>query len=77
MSEKIPYNDLDHVKYQADQLESNVKQRSYQRRILIKFIKLNRPRSSWIDMYLCKRSDSHLVEKCRDIISTMKTKVPT
>ncbi len=77
MSKKIPYNDVDYVKYQADQLESIVKQRSHQRRVLIKFIKLNRSYSSWMDMYLCRRCDSTLVETCRQIISKMKTKAPT
>jgi len=80
MRKKILTRDINYVKYQADQLESMIKQRSHQRRVLIKFIKLHRNISTWSDMmdtYLCRKCDSALVEKCRKIISRMEEKAPT
>lgn len=75
MSEKIP-TDIDYVKYQADQLESMVKQRSHQRRILLKFISENRRYLRWWDNYLKTRCDSTLVRKVKEIITSMEARSP-
>lgn len=75
MSKKIPI-DIDYVKYQADQLENMVKQRSHQRRILLKFIRDNRRYLKWWDNYLKTRCDSTLVRKVKEIITSMEAKSP-
>ena len=76
MRKKIPYNDIEYVRYQAEQLESMIKQRSHQRRILIKFIKLNTNHLRWNDRYISTRADSTLIEKFRDIVNSMGAKTP-
>ena len=76
MKEKIPYHDVEFVRYQAEQLESMIKQRSHHRRILIKFIRLNRRYTRWWDNYLSTRADSTLVRKFRDIVNSMEEKPP-
>ena len=78
MRKKIPYNDIEYVRYQAEQLESMIKQRSHCRRVLIKFIKLNRNinRLGWYERYLKFKCDSTLIERFRDIVNSMGAKTP-
>ncbi len=77
MRKKIPYNDIEFVGYQADQLENMIKQRSHQRRILIKFIRLNRQYLRMSDWYISSRSDSTLVKMFRQIVDSMEETSPT
>ena len=65
MRKKIPYNDIEYVRYQAEQLESMIKQRSHCRRVLIKFIRNTRNINSrgWYDNYLKFRCDTTLIER--------------
>jgi hypothetical protein len=77
MRKKIPHNDINYIKYQADQLENTVKQRSHQRRALIRFIKANRSHLRWWDNYISTRCDTTLVEKARSVIASMEEKSKT
>lgn len=75
MSKKIRI-DIEYVKLQADQLENMIKQRSYQRRILLKFIRENGRYLRWWDNYIKTRCDSTLIRKVKEIITSMETKSP-
>ncbi len=75
MKEKI-LNNMEFVKYQADQLESMIKQRSHQRRILIKFIRLNSQYLRMSDRFLSSRSDSTLVKMFSQIVNSMEETTP-
>lgn len=71
MSQKLP-TDINYVKYQAGQLEIMVKQRSHQRRVLLKFIKRNSSYLDWWDYHLKCRCDSTLVRKFKEIVAKME-----
>lgn len=77
MKEKIPYYDVEFVRCHAEQLENMIKQRSHHRRILIKFIRLNRKYFNWWDRYISKRSDTTLLSKFRHILTAISLEEKT